>query len=453
MRPRVKRGPARKSEGTAENETRRFDGEGRNFHRNSENSSEDRPRRTFHRDGESSDRPRRTFHRDGESSDRPRRTFHRDGENSDRPRRTFHRDGESSERPRRTFHRDGESSERPRRTFHHDGESSERPRRTFHRDGESSDRPRRTFHRDGENSDRPRRTFHRDGESGDRPRRSFGDRKPFEGRERGRRINPDAEAFEPKVRKPKGEKPTAKQPFDPDAVRLNKFIANSGVCSRREADEYIAAGVVTINGEVVTELGVKVHPDDDVRFNGERLKGEKKVYIIMNKPKDFVTTTSDPHAEKNVMDLISKELCPERVFPVGRLDKSTTGVLLFTNDGALTETLTHPSYERKKIYQVVLDKNLKKSDFDQILAGLELEDGFIAADALSYLEEKEDHLGIEIHSGRNRIVRRIFESLGYGVKRLDRVYFAGLTKKDLRRGQWRFLTEKEIGILKMGSYE
>lgn len=267
-------------------------------------------------------------------------------------------------------------------------------------------------------------------------------------------MNPDAGViFEQKPRKPKGETPVAKQPFDPDAVRLNKFIANSGVCSRREADEYIAAGVITINGQVVTELGVKVHPDDDVRFNGERLKGEKKVYIIMNKPKDFVTTTSDPHAEKNVMDLISKELCPERVFPVGRLDKSTTGVLLFTNDGALTETLTHPSYERKKIYQVVLDKNLKKSDFDRILEGLELEDGPIAADALSYLEEKEDHLGIEIHSGRNRIVRRIFESLGYGVKRLDRVYFAGLTKKDLRRGQWRFLTEKEVGFLKMGSYE
>ncbi len=203
----------------------------------------------------------------------------------------------------------------------------------------------------------------------------------------------------------------------------------------------------------MTELGVKVHRDDDVRFNGERLKGEKQVYIIMNKPKDFVTTTSDPHAEKSVMDLISKEMCPERVFPVGRLDKSTTGVLLFTNDGALTETLTHPSYERKKIYQVVLDKNLKKSDFEKILSGIELEDGFIAADALSYLEEKEDHLGIEIHSGRNRIVRRIFESFGYSVKRLDRVYFAGLTKKDLRRGQWRFLTEREIGILKMGSYE
>jgi len=439
MRPRVKRGPARRSEGTAENEPRRFDGERRDFHRHSDNSSEDRPRRTFHRDGENSDRPRRIFHRDGENSDRPRRTFHRDGENSDRPRRTFHRDGENSDRPRRTFHRDGENSDRPRRTFH--------------RDGENSDRPRRTSHRDGENSDRPRRTFHRDGENNERPRRSFGDRKPFEGRERGRRINPDEENFAPKVRKPKGEKPTAKQPFDPDAVRLNKFIANSGVCSRREADEYIAAGVVTINGEVVTELGVKVHPDDDVRFNGERLKGEKKVYIIMNKPKDFVTTTSDPHAEKNVMDLISKDLCPERVFSVGRLDKSTTGVLLFTNDGALTETLTHPSYERKKIYQVVLDKNLKKSDFDQILNGIELEDGFIAADALSYLEEKEDHLGIEIHSGRNRIVRRIFESFGYSVKRLDRVYFAGLTKKDLRRGQWRFLTEREIGILKMGSYE
>ncbi|MBQ0006879.1 MAG: rRNA pseudouridine synthase [Alistipes sp.] len=317
---------------------------------------------------------------------------------------------------------------------------------------------RSNFNRHSEDTNaRPRRSFRGgNAEDNSRPRRSFRDRKPFEGRERGRRVNPDGDyavAPKVKVRKPQGSKSVTKQPSSPDTIRLNRFIANSGVCSRREADEYISAGVVTVNGEVVTELGVKVHRDDDVRFNGERLKGEKKVYIIMNKPKDFVTTTSDPHAEKSVMDLISKEMCPERVFPVGRLDKSTTGVLLFTNDGALTETLTHPSYERKKIYQVVLDKNLKKSDFEKILSGIELEDGFIAADALSYLEEKEDHLGIEIHSGRNRIVRRIFESFGYSVKRLDRVYFAGLTKKDLRRGQWRFLTEREIGILKMGSYE
>ncbi len=173
----------------------------------------------------------------------------------------------------------------------------------------------------------------------------------------------------------------------------------------------------------------------------------------MNKPKDFVTTTSDPHAEKNVMDLINPELCPERIFPVGRLDKSTTGVLLFTNDGTLTETLTHPSYQRKKIYQVTLDKNLKKSDFEALLQGVQLEDGEIVADSLSYIGEHEDQVGIEIHSGRNRVVRRMFEHFGYDVKKLDRVYFAGLTKKNIRRGQWRFLTEQEVAMLKMGSYE
>ncbi len=231
-------------------------------------------------------------------------------------------------------------------------------------------------------------------------------------------------------------------------VRLNKFIANSGVCSRREADEYIAAGLVTVNGEVVTELGSKVNIDDDVRFNGERLKGEKKVYIMLNKPKDFVTTTSDPHAEKNVMDLISKDLCPQRIFPVGRLDKSTTGILLLTNDGNLTEMLTHPSYGKKKIYEVTLDKNVKQPDFDALLEGFELEDGFIAADAAAYGAEK-NIVGVEIHSGKNRIVRRMFEHLGYNVKKLDRVYFAGLTKKNLKRGQWRFLTDTEVAMLKV----
>lgn len=230
-------------------------------------------------------------------------------------------------------------------------------------------------------------------------------------------------------------------------VRLNKFIANSGVCSRREADEYIAAGLVTVNGEVVTELGTKVNIEDDVRFNGERLKGEKKVYIMLNKPKDFVTTTSDPHADKNVMDLISKDLCPQRIFPVGRLDKSTTGILLLTNDGNLTELLTHPSYGKKKIYEVTLDKNVKQPDFEALLEGFELEDGFIAADAAAYGAEK-NIVGVEIHSGKNRIVRRMFEHLGYNVKKLDRVYFAGLTKKNLKRGQWRFLTDAEVGMLK-----
>lgn len=293
----------------------------------------------------------------------------------------------------------------------------------------------------------------------DRPARSAGrfekpnrgDRfeKPFrESRYENNFVRNERPAF-----KPKSEKKVLVQEFS-GLVRLNKFIANSGVCSRREADELIGAGVVTVNGEVVTELGIKVNPDtDDIRFNGERLRGEEKIYVLMNKPKGYVTTTSDPHADACVMDLISPELCPQRIFPVGRLDKSTTGVLLLTNDGGLAEKLTHPSYHRKKIYHVFLDKNLKRPDFEALLEGFELEDGFIAADALSYIDEHEDEVGMEIHSGRNRIVRRMFEHLGYTVKKLDRVYFAGMTKKNLKRGQWRFLTDTEVVMLKNGQYE
>ena len=237
-----------------------------------------------------------------------------------------------------------------------------------------------------------------------------------------RRSSGSGRYFSDKQYKKRSSKPIQTAVEDDGLIRLNKFIANSGVCSRREADKYIEAGLVTVNGKIVTELGTRVSPTDDIRFSGERLKGEKKVYIVMNKPKNFVTTTSDPHAERTVMDLISTELCKERVFPVGRLDKATTGVLMFTNDGALAEKLTHPSYHVRKIYYVTLDKNLKKPDFDAILEGLTLDDGPIAADALSYVNGVLSEVGIEIHSGRNRIVRRIFEHLGYKVKKLDRVY-------------------------------
>lgn len=237
-----------------------------------------------------------------------------------------------------------------------------------------------------------------------------------------------------------------------DEIRLNKFIANSGVCSRREADTLIQAGVVTVNGEVVTELGTKVNIyEDDIRFNGERLKGEDKVYIVMNKPKGYVTTASDPHAEKTVIDLVKG--CKSRVYPVGRLDKNTTGVLMLTNDGEIAERLTHPSYDKKKIYQVALDKELSREDYEKILSGVILSDGEVRADELEFIDESDHRkLGIEIHSGKNRIVRRIFESFGYTVKALDRVYFAGLTKKGLKKGEWRYLTEGESNILKMGAY-
>lgn len=310
-----------------------------------------------------------------------------------------------------------------------------------------------------------RRSFGDRRQGGDRRfgERRFGERKSFGDRKQGGFRKPyfknDEESGINKMinRKPQldaiqnSDNDQVKAPVK-EEIRLNKFIANSGVCSRREADDLILAGVVTVNGEVVTELGTKVNIyTDDVRFNGERLKGEEKVYIIMNKPKGYVTTVSDPHAGKTVMDLIKK--CPARVFPVGRLDKNTTGILMFTNDGEIAEKLTHPSYDKKKIYQVTLDNKLKKEDYDKILQGILLPDGEIAADELEYIDENDHRkLGIEIHSGKNRIVRRIFESLGYDVRALDRVYFAGLTKKGLKRGEWRYLSEGETNLLKMGAY-
>ena len=235
-------------------------------------------------------------------------------------------------------------------------------------------------------------------------------------------------------------------------IRLNRFIANSGICSRREADDLITAGLVAVNGTVVTELGSKVRPEDEVRFNGSVIKGEKKVYILMNKPKGFVTSLDDPHADKTVMDLI-KGACTERVYPVGRLDKNSVGVLLITNDGELTRKLTHPGYNKRKVYQVSLNKALTQTDMTKIAEGITLEDGPVYADAIEYASENRKEVGIEIHSGRNRIVRRIFESLGYSVQKLDRVYFAGLTKKRLKRGGWRFLTPQEVAMLKSGAYE
>ena len=241
---------------------------------------------------------------------------------------------------------------------------------------------------------------------------------------------------------------------DPDApIRLNKYLANAGVCSRREADEFIQAGVVKVNDEVVTELGTKVKRTDTVHFHDQLVSLEKKVYVLLNKPKDYVTTSDDPQQRKTVMDLV-KNCCRERIYPVGRLDRNTTGVLLFTNDGELASKLTHPKFLKKKIYHVFLDKNVAASDLKQIAEGITLDDGEVRADSVSYAHETDrKQVGIEIHSGKNRIVRRIFESLGYRVCKLDRVVFAGLTKKGLKRGDWRFLTEKEVAMLHMGAFE
>ena len=252
------------------------------------------------------------------------------------------------------------------------------------------------------------------------------------------------------------EKPRSYPKYNPNRgsgeIRLNRFISQSGVCSRREADDFILAGVVTVNGQVVTELGTKILPTDEVRFNDERLQGEKHVYIVLNKPKGYVTSLDDPHAEKTVMDLV-KGACTERVYPVGRLDKNSLGLLLITNDGDITRQLTHPSNRKKKIYQVTLDKPLTRADMDTLTEGITLEDGDIFADEIAYASEDKKCVGVEIHSGRNRIVRRMFEYLGYTVQKLDRVYYAGLTKKNLKRGAWRFLTREEVMRLKTGQYE
>lgn len=439
---------------------------------NSNNEGGDRPQRSY------GDRPQRpSYNREG--GDRPYRPRFNNGEGGDRPQRSY---GDRPQRP--SYNREG--GDRPYRPRFNNGEGGDRPQRSYGDRPQRSygDRPQRpSYNREGgndrpsynrEGGDRPYRPRFNNGEGGDRPQRSYGDRpqRPSYNREGGDRpyrprFNNDnrSQGFARPVRRTGDYDPNAKyskkkqieykeQFIDPnEPIRLNKFLANAGVCSRREADEFITAGVVSVNGEVVTELGTKIKRADVVKFHDEPVSIERKVYVLLNKPKDCVTTSDDPQARLTVMDLV-KGACNERIYPVGRLDRNTTGVLLLTNDGDLASKLTHPKFLKKKIYHVFLDKNLTKADMDQIAAGIQLEDGEIHADAISYSDEvKRDQVGIEIHSGKNRIVRRIFESLGYKVVKLDRVFFAGLTKKGLRRGDWRYLTEQEVNFLRMGSFE
>jgi 23S rRNA pseudouridine2605 synthase len=249
-----------------------------------------------------------------------------------------------------------------------------------------------------------------------------------------------------------GSRTTSENKSSAEGIRLNKYISNAGICSRREADDLIKSGVVSVNGKVITEMGFRVKPTDIINYGGQTLKKEKMVYLILNKPKDYITTADDPQKRKTVLELIHGA-CRERIYPVGRLDRATTGLLLFTNDGELTKKLTHPRYGVRKIYHVELDKALKFGDLKQIAEGVELEDGEIKPDEITYVGDgsNKKEIGIELHSGKNRVVRRIFESLGYNVRKLDRVMFGPLTKKDLPRGRWRFLTEAEVGMLKMVS--
>ena len=390
-----------------------------------------------------------------ERSPRPRREGDSEGAREFRP-RVATKEKRSSYNPHFTADnrlRPEYEERKPR--GEHSFERAERGERNFNR----TERGERNFNRT-ERTDRSERSFNRP-ERGERSERTFNrddNRRPKSGARPGssdRRSDSRGGAkrgFAPK----RDEKPRSYPKYNPNRVngevRLNRFISQSGVCSRREADEFILAGVVTVNGQVVTELGTKILPTDEVRFNDERLQGEKHVYIVLNKPKGYVTSLEDPHADKTVMDLV-KDACTERVYPVGRLDKNSLGLLLITNDGDVTRQLTHPSYRKKKIYQVTLDKALTRADMDTLTEGITLEDGDIFADEVAYASEDKKTVGVEIHSGRNRIVRRMFEHLGYSVQKLDRVYYAGLTKKNLKRGAWRFLTKDEVMRLKTGQYE
>jgi 23S rRNA pseudouridine2605 synthase len=406
---------------------------------------------------------RRAAPRGEDENDRPRRRAAPRGEDeNDKPRRRAAPRGED-DRPRRRA-ADRSAGERSQKSSGFDGFYREKPRserRASGRDwaGEGGAYARKPYREEEPRGYRAKRTYD---ERSEKPRREkpFGERrsygsdrseKPYARKPYGERESYGSRSAKPRTERKPVREIQVKEPNMP--VRLNKFIANSGVCSRREADEYIQNGEITVNGEVVTTLGAKVLPTDEICWNGDKLSGEKKVYIVLNKPKGYVTTLEDPHADKTVMSLIAGA-CSERVYPVGRLDKNTTGVLLFTNDGELTKTLTHPSYNKRKVYQVTLDKTLKKPDMEQLVEGVELEDGLAVADEVGYtnMEDKAE-VGLEIHSGRNRVVRRMFEALGYEVKKLDRVYFAGLTKKSLERGKWRALSPKEVSILKMGAYE
>lgn len=329
-----------------------------------------------------------------------------------------------------------EGERRPRPRFHREG--TERPARPhFTRDGES--RPH--FTRDGE----ARPHFTRDGEA--RPQRPYGERaerpnRPFGGKPK---RNPGVySGHKQQVYREQHEDPTK-------PIRLNKYLANAGICSRREADDFIQAGVITVNGETVDNLGAKVLPTDDVRFHDQPVRRERKVYILLNKPKNTVTTTDDPQERHTVIDIV-RNACAERIYPVGRLDRNTTGVLLLTNDGDLAAKLTHPKFHKKKIYAVTLDHELDEVDEAIIRAGVVLDDERIIPDALEFPKADRKHIGLEIHSGQNRVVRRIFEKVGYKVVNLDRVSFAGLTKKNVGRGKWRFLTPKEVAFLQMGQF-
>ena len=399
-------------------------------------------------------RPRNNYNNEGGYQQRPRQQYGQQQGYQPRPRQQYGEASGEYGQPRNGY------QPRPRQQYG-EGGYQQRPRQQYG-EGGYQPRPRQQY---GEGGYQPRQGGYQQRQGGYQQRGGGYQQGGYQQRGGGYQQGGYQQRGGFKKQQRGGYDPNAKyslkkrieykeENYDPnEPIRLNKFLANAGVCSRREADEFIQAGVVTVNGQVVTELGTKVLRTDEVKFHDQPVTPEKKVYVLLNKPKDYVTTSDDPQQRKTVMDLV-KNACPERIYPVGRLDRNTTGVLLLTNDGDLASKLTHPKFLKKKIYHVHLDKNVTAHDMQQIAEGITLEDGEIKADAIEYASDTDKkQVGIEIHSGKNRIVRRIFESLGYKVTKLDRVQFAGLTKKNVRRGDWRYLTEEEVDRLRMGAYE
>ena len=403
---------------------------------NNQNGDGQMPRQGGYRGGREGYQPRQRFNSDNQENGEPRYSQ----ESGRRPR--INNAGTRQPRPR--FQQQGEGGYQPRPRFQQQGEGGYQPRPRYQQQGEGGYQPRLRYQQQNEGGYQPRPRYQQQNDGGYQPQG-----RPRFQQQQARRPQGNPALYSKKKRVEYQEK--YEDPTKP--IRLNKFLANAGICSRREADDFILAGVITVNGMVVSELGAKVLPTDQVKFHDQPVRREKKVYILLNKPKNTVTTTDDPQERHTVIDLV-KNACSERIYPVGRLDRNTTGVLLLTNDGDLAAKLTHPKFGKKKIYAATLDKNLSEEAYNELMAGVVLDDEVIIPDALEFPKEGDrKHVGLQIHSGQNRVVRRMFEKVGYKVVQLDRVSFAGLTKKNVPRGKYRFLTQQEVSMLQMGAFE
>ena len=403
---------------------------------NNQNGDGQMPRQGGYRGGREGYQPRQRFNSDNQENGEPRYSQ----ESGRRPR--INNAGTRQPRPR--FQQQGEGGYQPRPRYQQQGEGGYQPRPRYQQQGEGGYQPRPRYQQQNEGGYQPRPRYQQQNDGGYQPQG-----RPRFQQQQARRPQGNPALYSKKKRVEYQEK--YEDPTKP--IRLNKFLANAGICSRREADDFILAGVITVNGMVVSELGAKVLPTDQVKFHDQPVRREKKVYILLNKPKNTVTTTDDPQERHTVIDLV-KNACSERIYPVGRLDRNTTGVLLLTNDGDLAAKLTHPKFGKKKIYAATLDKNLSEEAYNELMAGVVLDDEVIIPDALEFPKEGDrKHVGLQIHSGQNRVVRRMFEKVGYKVVQLDRVSFAGLTKKNVPRGKYRFLTQQEVSMLQMGAFE